>query len=129
MRMLSRHRLAQRARVMLAVLAMALGLSWLTPVLAAGAPAGQPMDELCSVLMGVDPAAVATASSGEQAAAVHHHDACGLCAVAIGAPAPAVVPVVAAPAVNHVLPQGRQVTSQRFVVTRQQARAPPLPAI
>ncbi|MFM2068594.1 MAG: hypothetical protein RLZZ584_3503 [Pseudomonadota bacterium] len=113
---------------MLAVLAMALGLAWLTPVLAASAPAGQPMDELCSVLMGLDPAAARPASTGEQAAALHHHDACGLCAVAIGAP-PGATPVLAAPAADYALPQGRQHASPWLVVTRQQARAPPLRAI
>jgi hypothetical protein len=122
--MLSRHRLAQRARAMLAVLAMALGMAWLTPVLAAHAPAGQPMDELCSVLMGLDPAAAPPASTGEQAAALHHHDACGLCAAAIGAP-PGAVPVVAAPAADYAVPQGQQPTSPWLVITRPQARAPP----
>lgn len=117
--------LAQRARLLLAALAMSLGLSWLAPVLAAPAP-GATMDDVCSAIMGVDPAA--GQSDGDKATTAHHHNACPVCAAAVGAP-PSFAAALPEGDTVFALPQGRLDLSLRLVGTCRQARAPPDSAI
>jgi hypothetical protein len=123
--MLRRPTLADRARLLLAVLAMSLGLSWLTPVLAAPA-AGATMDEVCSAIMGIDLSAVST--EGDKATSAHHHSACPVCGAAVGAPPLAAASLVET-GVHFAAPQGRPELCPQLVTTRQQARGPPFFAI
>jgi hypothetical protein len=104
---------------------MSLGLSWLAPVLAAPAPSAT-MDDVCSAIMGVDPAA--DRSDGDKATTAHHHNVCPVCAAAVGAP-PSVAAALPAGDTVFAVPQGRFDLSLRLTGTRQQARAPPLFAI
>jgi hypothetical protein len=125
--MLRRPTLADRARLLLAVLAMSLGLAWLTPVLAAPA-AGATMDEVCSAIMGIDPAAAAASSEGDKATSAHHHNACPVCGAAVSAPPTVVAPLVGT-GTDFAAPQCRPELSPQLITARPQARAPPAFAI
>jgi hypothetical protein len=100
---------------------MSLGLSWLAPVLAAPAP-GATMDDVCSAIMGVDPAA--DRSDGDKATTAHHHNACPVCAAAVGAP-PSYAAALPESDTVFAMPRGRLDLSPRLATTHQQARAPP----
>ncbi|MFM2065225.1 MAG: hypothetical protein RLZZ584_134 [Pseudomonadota bacterium] len=90
--MLQRTRSHAFTRLLLAWLIVCVGALGMLPALATPSTGGAPMDELCSVAMGLASADAGAADAGTAYKAGHEH--CAVCVVANVAAPPAVLPAV-----------------------------------
>jgi hypothetical protein len=109
-------------RLILAWLIVWLGCAGMLPALAAPS-AGAQMDEICSVIMGVDASASQPDAGGTL---VHQHQTCSFCAAAMAAPPPSVVPVTPMSMADTAVVFPAALPRSEPVAASWQARAPPV---
>ncbi|MBK6853020.1 MAG: DUF2946 family protein [Burkholderiales bacterium] len=125
--MVSRSSLVDTARLLLVVLVLAMGATFVAPVMAwqlASAQGG--VDEVCRSAMSA-PADTDVAQSGAHPGAhgSHSHTSCALCSLATYMAPPPATPVVARASVDLPSAESVEPTCLPLEALRQQARAPP----